>query len=64
MKRNVHPSPKNARLPLAWREAEYAALRADAADRYDDRVSENMFDAEDVRAEIDCVAHGMNHGAN
>lgn len=64
MKRNALAAVKNTRLPLAWREAEYAALRADAADRCDDRVSENMFDAEDERAEVDNVVHGLIDGAH
>ena len=59
MKRTAIRSARTLPLPLTWREAEYAALRADAADSYDDRVSQNMFDAEDERAEIDNVVHGM-----
>ena len=64
MKRNAQRNRKSPELPIAWREAEYAALRANAADRCDDRVSENIFDAEDERAEIDIIVHGMMHGAN
>ena len=64
MKRNMHNSRKSAELPIAWREAEYAALRANAADTCDDRVSENIFDAEDERAEVDLIVHAMMHGAN
>jgi hypothetical protein len=51
-------------LPIAWREAESAALRANAADTCDDRVSENIFDVEDERAEVDIIVHRMNHGLN
>jgi hypothetical protein len=50
--------------PIAWREAEYAALRANAADTCDDRVSEDIFDVEDERAEVDIIVHRMNHSAN
>ena len=64
MKRTALAVPKRNRLPLAWREAEYAALRADAADRHDDRVTENMFDAEGERAEVDNVVHGLIDGAH
>lgn len=64
MKHNAIRSRKVARLPIAWREAEYAALRANAADTCDDRVSENIFDVEDERAEIDLIVHGMLHDAN
>jgi hypothetical protein len=51
-------------LPIAWRAAEYAALRANAADTCDDRVSENIFDVEDERAEVDIIVDRMNHGSN
>ena len=47
---------------IAWREAEYAALRANAADNCDDRVSENIFDVEDERAEVDIIVRGMIRG--
>ncbi len=52
------------KLPIAWREAEYAQLRANAADTCDDRVSETIFDVEDERAEVDIIVHNMMHGAN
>jgi hypothetical protein len=39
-------------LPIAWRAAESVAVRANAADTCDDRVSENIFDVEDERAEM------------
>ena len=64
MKRNVIRSRKSPQLPIAWREAEYAALRANVADTCDDRASEDIFDAEDERAEVDIIVHGMIHGAN
>jgi len=46
------------------REAEYAGLRANSADTLDDRVSEDNFDLEDERAEVEIIAHGMIHGLN
>jgi hypothetical protein len=64
MKRTALRSRKVPELPLAWSEAEYAALRADAADTCDDRVSQNIFDVEDERAEVDIIVYGMIHGAN
>jgi hypothetical protein len=64
MKRRAIRSRKSPELPIAWREAEYAALRANAADAYDDRLSENIFDADDERAEVDMIVHGMIHRAN
>ena len=64
MKRSAIRGPKLHERPIAWREAEYAALRDNAADTCDDRVSENIFDVEDERAEVDIIVHGMIHGAN
>ena len=64
MKRSAFHGRKLHEPPLAWREAEYAALRGNAADTCDDRVSENIFDVEDERAEVDIIIHGMMHGAN
>jgi hypothetical protein len=64
MKRTTFRPRKLAELPIAWREAEYAALRANAEDTCDDRVSENIFDVEDERAEVDIIVHRMNHGPN
>ena len=64
MKRTAVRSQKIADLPIAWREAEYAALRANAADTCDDRVSEDIFDVEDEWAEVGAIVHGMNRGAN
>jgi hypothetical protein len=64
MKRSTVRHPKPIRIPIAWREAEYAALRANAADTCDDRVSESIFDIEDERSEIDSIVHGMRHDAS
>ena len=64
MKHSAFRSRKQPELPVAWREAEYAAVRANAADTFDDRVSEEIFDVEDERAEVDSIVHGMIHGAN
>jgi len=64
MKHSAIRSRKSSERPLAWRDAEYAALGANAADAYDDRVSENIFDAEDERAEVDAIVRGMIQGAN
>jgi len=66
MKRNASRSHKLPKLPITWtwRDAEYAALRADAADSCDDRVSENFFNSEDERAEVDIIVHGMMRDAN
>jgi hypothetical protein len=64
MKRSAFRSRKLLELPIAWREAEYTALRTNAADTRDDRVSENIFDVEDERVEVENIVHGMIHGAN
>lgn len=63
MKRTAFRHRKLPELPIAWREAEYAALRANAADTCDDRVGEDIFEVEDERAEVDIIVHRMNHGA-
>jgi len=63
MKRSAAHSPKRA-LPISWRDAENAALLANAADTCDDRVSENIFDVDDEREEVDIIVHGLMHGAN
>ena len=64
MKRTMLPVRTTRQLPLAWREAEYAALQAEVADTCDDRVSRNMYDIDDERAEIDSVVHGLLHDVN
>jgi hypothetical protein len=64
MKRSAFRSRKLPELPIAWREAEYAALRSNAADTCDDRVSENIFDVEDERVEVENIVYRMIHGAN
>jgi hypothetical protein len=64
MKQSAHLRPKSSALPIAWREAEYAALRANAKDTCDDRVSESIFDVEDERAEVDIIVHALMHGAD
>lgn len=64
MKHSAFPSRKLHRIPIAWREAEYAALRVNDADTCDDRVSENIFDVEDERAEVEIIVHRMMRDAN
>jgi len=64
MKRSAIRSRSSPELPIAWREAEYAALRFNAADTCDDRVSDDIFDIDDERAEVDSIVHSMSHDAN
>jgi hypothetical protein len=64
MKRSTFRGTNLPKLPIAWREAEYTASRADAADTSDDRVSENIFDVEDERAIVGIIVHGMVHDAH
>jgi hypothetical protein len=64
MKHGTVGSRNSTKLPPAWREAEYAALRFNAADSCDDRVSENIFDAEDERAEVGIIVDRMMHESN
>lgn len=60
MKRSASSPTEPAPLPIAWRAAEYAALRVIKADTCDDRVTEDIFDFDDERAEVDIIVHGMN----
>lgn len=64
MKRNALRSRTPVKLPIAWRDAEYAALQVNAADTCDDRVTDNIFDMDDERAEVDIIVHGMMHDSN
>jgi hypothetical protein len=64
MKRSQIRSHRSPEVPIAWRDAEYAALRVNAADTCDDRVSDNIYDIEDERAEVDIIVHGMDRDAN
>jgi hypothetical protein len=64
MKRTAGRHARSPALPVAWRAAEYAALRANATDSCDDRVTDEIFDVEDERAEVDLIIHGMIHGIN
>ena len=59
MKRKALRSETIIRLPLAWREAEYAQVVANHEDAGDDRVRENMFDSEDERLEVGAIVQGM-----
>lgn len=59
MKQTALQHRKSERLPSYRCEAETAARRINAADTCDDRVSENIFDADDERAEVDIIMHGM-----
>jgi hypothetical protein len=64
MKRPEIRKQKLLKPPIPWRQAEYAALQKNDADTCDDRVSEDIFDVEDERAEVDSIVQGMLHGAH
>jgi len=64
MKRTALRRRQSPEVPIAWREAEEAALRANAADTCDDRVSEDIFDVEDEHAEVDIILHRTNRELN
>jgi hypothetical protein len=55
MKHTAFSRPTVSAIPIAWREAEYAARRINAEDTCDDRVSENIFDVEDERTAVDIL---------
>ena len=62
MKRRALPDKKFPGRPVVWRDAEYAALRAGTTDAFDDRVSDDIFDVDDERAEVDTIVRGTIHG--
>jgi hypothetical protein len=64
MKSTTLHHQKSHQLPISWREAEYAARRINAEDTCDDRVTEDIFDVEDERAEVDIIVHNMIQDAN
>jgi len=64
MKQAALQHRKAARFPITRGEAERAARRINAADTCDDRVSENIFDVDDERAEVDIIIHGMSRSTN
>jgi hypothetical protein len=64
MKHTINNRLKLPEAPLVWRDAEYAARRINAEDTCDDRVSDNIFDIEDERAEVDIIVHRMGHDLN
>ena len=64
MKHSILHTSKLPELPFAWREAESAVLQAIAADTCDDRVSEDIFDAEDEYAEVDMIVRRMSRDAS
>lgn len=64
MNRNLH---RHTNLPgqLSVRcKAEYAMKQMNAADTCDDRVSENIFDEEDERAEVDLIVRQLFQSAH
>ena len=64
MKRTGFHRPKISTLPIDWQAAERAMLQANAADTCDARVSEDIFDIEDERVDVDILDHCRNHGLN
>ena len=64
MKSTAPRHSKPPRPPIAWHKSEYAALGIGAATMFDDRVTEDIFDIEDERAEIDIIVHGLIHDEN
>jgi hypothetical protein len=64
MKRTGDSRPKLPKLPIDWRAAERAMLRTNAADTCNIRVSEDIFDVDDERAEVDVIVHSKNYSLN
>ena len=64
MKSTAPRHPKQPELPVAWHAADYAALGIGSPNTFDDRVTEDIFDIEDERAEVDIIVHGLIHEEN
>lgn len=64
MRRSEIRNQQLPKFPIRWRQAEDVALRKIDADTCDDRVSEDIFDIEDERAEIGIIVKGMRHDLN
>ena len=64
MKRNASRNSSISQPSIAWRADEYAALQVRVAQRYEDRVSEDIFDAEDERVEVDTLFRRRAYEAN
>lgn len=60
MKHNSANRPLHStRIPVAWRDAAYVALRSNDADTCDDRVSEDIFDVDGECAEVEIVVRSL-----
>jgi hypothetical protein len=59
MPRNLHRHTNLPERLSVRRKAEYAMKQMNAADTCDDRVSENIFDEEDERAEVDLIVRQL-----
>jgi hypothetical protein len=61
MKHTATNHRKLSAPPVAWRVAESAARRIIANDTCDDRVSDDIFDVEDERAEVGLLVARFGH---
>jgi len=52
---------QNFRGRPLWRDPAYTTLPSGASDTFDDRVNDDIFDAEDERAEVDVIVNGTIH---
>lgn len=59
MPRSLYRHPNLPRRISVRRKAEYAMMQMNATDTCDDRVSENIFDEEDGRAEVDLIVRQL-----
>ena len=64
MKRTASSSRKSSKSRIAQRDDEYTMRQAGSTAAFDDRVSEEIFDVEDERAEVDIIVQGMMHDAS
>ena len=60
MKRTSVRTRKTPKPPVAWREREYEALQL-SPDPFADRVTEEIYDAEDEHAEVEVIQYRIEH---
>ena len=53
------PALRSRKVPPAWSDPGYAALRRNFSDTLDDRVSESLVDGADEREAVEAVGQAM-----
>lgn len=53
------PALRSRKVPPAWSDLGYAALRGKFSDTFDDRVGESLVDGEDEREAVEAVGQAV-----